>query len=108
MILTQSIEIPANTSPSNPIYELVFPTARYLQDVWALFPSGCLGLVGIRILDRGTQIIPQNGWMFGNNQEFHFGVGRNLTGPPFQIRIEGHSLASDWVHTIRVRMEITQ
>lgn len=69
-----------------------------------LFPTGCRGLVGIRIFDRDTQVFPDgDNWVVGDgNPPTNFSVTRRLEGGNFIVRIEGYNYARDWQHTPQV------
>jgi hypothetical protein len=108
VIYSQSLTIPPNVSQANPVYTAVYPTCGFLRSISLLFPDGCKGAVGVRVFDWGQQIIPVNGWIADNDKDINMQVNRKLQGPPFQLFIQGYSLAVDWPHTIGVRLEITQ
>jgi hypothetical protein len=101
------IIVPPNTPEHTPAEIVVRPLQGLIKNVSVLFPAGALGLVKIRIMEDNRQFAPANsGWISDNNKEVNFQANRQMQGPPYRVVIQGYSNASDWLHTITVRMEI--
>jgi len=102
------ITIPPRTSADNPVEIIVRPLTSFIKNVSILFPGGSLGLVGVKISEDNRQFAPMSsGWIRDNDKTVTFQVNRNMQGPPYRILIHGFSLASDWPHTVIVRLEVT-
>jgi hypothetical protein len=71
------------------------------------FRDGCLDAIGVRLLERGSQIAPlPAGWLRDNNKHITWTESRHLNGPPWELTLEGYSLALDWEHTIDIKVWI--
>jgi hypothetical protein len=101
------LTVPPNTPESAPVQAILNPGVGTIVSVEILFPNGCLGAVGIRIMEDNRQFAPLPfGWLFDNNRAISWKETKRLAGPPYRITVQGISNASDWPHTVSVRMEI--
>ena len=101
------IVVPPNTPEHTPTEIVTRPLQGFIKNVSVLFPLGALGLVGIRISEDNRQFAPiSGGWIKDNDKAVNFQVNRQMQGPPYRVVIHGYSNASDWPHTITVRLEI--
>ncbi len=103
MIQTARITVPPNTPEKNPVETVLRLTSRNLRSVSLLFPSGCVGAVGIRLSENNNQFAPLEGWIYGENQVISWAENKRLPDSP-RISIFGYSLAEDWSHTIDVTL----
>ena len=104
-----SLTIPPNTPEGAPAEVILKPGVGNIRSIEILFPDGCLGLVGVKIMDENNPIAPlPSGWLRDNNKTIAWAENRRLQGPPYRLVIHGISYAIDWPHTIEVRMEITK
>ncbi len=103
------LTVPANTPTSNPVRKQILPAAGIVARVQIRFPDKCYGAVGVRLLDRDSQYAPvESGWIHANAGTVEWTDERRLSGPPFALNVEGYSLASDYPHTIEVRVDCVQ
>lgn len=98
------LTIPPMTVATNPVSTEISVLQGNFIGGSILFPTGCLGLVGIRIFDRDIQVFPEgNNWVTGNgNPPISFTVTRTLQGGNYHIKIEGYNMARDWSHTPQI------
>lgn len=106
-IYVQDIVVPPSTPEYKPVEIFIRPGVGHIRRVSLLFPSGSLGLVGVRLLDEDRQFAPlPSGWISDNDKEVSWNENRYLQGPPYRIKVQGYSTALDWPHTITVKLEI--
>jgi hypothetical protein len=106
-LYTLELTVPPNTPESAPVQAVLTPGVRFIRSVEIMFPNGCLGAVGVRLLEDGRQFAPLPfGWIRDNNRVIAWRETKQLGGPPYRITVQGISNASDWPHTISFRMEI--
>ena len=76
--------------------------------VWITFPSGCVGLVKMRILHEGHPILPVNADAFirGNNFTFEIPLFFEILDEPQQITIEAWNEDDTYDHEIDVQLLI--
>lgn len=60
MIYEKRVTVPANTSPSAPVEEILKVDAGIVKLVQVEFPPGCAGLVSVRILHWDVPLWPTN------------------------------------------------
>lgn len=108
-MIVESITVP-NKTPSRAPYKIeVKPLVRVLYGIDILFPSGCLGAVGIRFLDWGSQFAPLGvGWFSDNDKLVTWRGFKYLSGPPYIIQVETYNHAVDYNHTLEVRFDVRQ
>lgn len=105
MLWLAVLAVPPNTPISTPVSAILHPTLGLLTGVEVYFRDGCLDAVGIRILERGRQLapMPDNTWLRDNNNHIAWSEYRRLEGSPYELAVEGYSIALDWTHTIDVK-----
>ncbi len=79
-----------------------------VTQVRILFPSGCAGLVGIRIREREYQVWPTNteNWYRGDNTHIVFGESYEIDGDFTEIKIEGYNDDDFFAHTVIVAIHV--
>lgn len=92
------LTVPPMTGTDSPARVEARPAYASLKSVSFQFPPGVLLSVGVRLLDRGKQIFPADGWARGDGNTITCQVDQNLTSPPLLV-IEGISEAEDYNHT---------
>jgi hypothetical protein len=104
-----TLTVPPKTPDNVPVSVSINVGVRRLKRAEILFPNGCLGTVGVRLLEGNRQLAPlPSGWLRDNDRVIAWEENRILEGPPFNVRVEGYSLARDWPHTVVIRLEVTQ
>jgi hypothetical protein len=106
MAFAYLLELPPNTPKDNPIRITARLTGRIIKGIGYTIPSGCSGLVGIRFLDRETQILPINpgGWFTGNGVDRDFEFIYEFLTSPYILYIEGYNEDDTFWHRPEVRI----
>ena len=75
-----------------------------ISNVWVTFPTGCAGLVKLRIYHQGHPFLPVNAdnYLRGNNYTFQFPVMFEITEEPMLLTVEGWNEDESHDHTIDV------
>lgn len=108
MIYETRLTIPKNTPAAAPESAVMPVHPGLLKRVEIVFPAGCVGLVHLRIFYWEHQIYPSNpdSDFSGDDAHLEFDEDMELTGLPFEFRIEGWNLDDTYEHTPIVRMLI--
>jgi len=103
-----SIETPANTPKDSPKQLDVKLTKGIIHQLDVVFPDGCVGLVGVRILDGLFQVWPTNPmeWFCSNDESISFEESYELKHEPFTLRIEVYNEDDTLPHAPIVRLGI--
>lgn len=110
MYYQQEITIPANTSESGYITEVLKLAKGKITRVIVGFPLGCAGLVHITINDKGWQLIP---WSPGknlawDNYVFDLGINYRIDAEPYELVLRGWNLDDSYAHTLFVGVLLTE
>lgn len=72
------------------------------------FPSGCAGLVGARIIERGHQRYPTNPdqWFVTDGRVITLNEAYKFFSPPFLMFLQTYNLDDTYPHTVSVRINI--
>lgn len=108
MIYSVEFPVPPETPRTNPARIDLQIGAGHILGFNVLFPAGCLGAVGVRLLDRDSQIAPLgSGWVIDENKSVGWSEDRRLTGPPYLLRAEAFNEAIDYSHSLNIRVIVT-
>jgi len=108
MLFAFDITIPANTLESAPTLETLKIAAGVITNIAIKFPSGCHGLVKVRIRHEETQIypIPRGEWVTGDDEtvpaEYYYDMGKASK----ELEFIAISPDTTYDHTITVRITI--
>lgn len=106
MIYEQTLTVPPNTPEASPVEIVINPGVGRLMGVQIIFMEGCLGAVGIKLMDENRQFAPlPSGWLHDTASWIE---NRKLQGPPYRVIVKGMSEALDWPHKVRIRLEIVR
>ncbi len=75
-----------------------------ISNIWITFPSGCAGLVKLRIYHEGHPFLPVNAdnYIRGDNYTFQFPVMFEITEEPMILTVEAWNEDEVYDHTIDV------
>jgi len=106
MFFEYDITIPANTSIETYISEILRLSRGIISRVDLNFPSGCAGLVGVRLFKDNLQVIPSNypKWIETDGETIPIASSIDLSINPYELIFQGYNLDDTFDHTIRVRI----
>ena len=102
MIYTYSLAIPASTKPTAPVTEMQSIVSGIMRQVFIVFPDGCAGLVGTRIVARERVLWPTtpDQWFVNNNYTYVFEENLEIVGSGERIRLEAYNSDQVYQHTV--------
>jgi len=102
------IRIPASTSESAPITQILKLSHGVITRIDLKFPAGCHGYAKVRINRWEFQLVPlnRNEWCTGDDETIPTELYYELTEEPYQLKFIGCSPDADYDHTITVRVSI--
>jgi len=106
MFFEHDITIPPNT-PSEAFFSQTLRLSRgIIKRIDLVFPAGCAGLVGVRLLKQAFQVIPLNypKWIETDGETVSIQTEIYLTEIPYELEFQGYNLDDTFEHTIRVRV----
>ena len=108
MFYAWDITVPANTPLLAPITQQLNLPAGVITSIAIKFPSGCNGMVKIRINRWTFQLVPLSDgeWVTGNDETVPTEQSYNLLETPFFLQFMGCSPATTYQHVITVRIEV--
>jgi hypothetical protein len=108
MFYAWDITIPKNTLETDPTIEILKLTKGVLTKVDLKFPSGCHGMVKVRIFRSEFQLIPlsHGEWVTGDGESIPTECYYELEETPVQLKFVGCSPDTDYDHTISVRVTV--
>jgi len=103
------IIIPKNTKQTEPVTQVLKLTKGVITGIWVKFPSGCKGLVKIRLLHAEFQLVPLSGgeWVIGDGETIPTETYYPLRHEPFSLKFIGCSPNTYYPHKITVRIQLT-
>ncbi|KKL24256.1 hypothetical protein LCGC14_2417140 [marine sediment metagenome] len=108
MSYSKQLEIPASTLKTAPASIDIEIPPTLVDRVEITFPSGCVGLVGVRFQFQGRVIWPYNpdGWFRGNGQTVIFSPNIELVDQPNTLTIEAYNDDDTYKHTVYVIIDV--
>lgn len=108
MNFQHTLTIPAETTAINPTRERIRLTAGMVSSIYPIVPSGCYGLVGVRILRGNFQLWPmtEGEWFVADGFADVFSVTFPLEAAPYELVIEGYNIDDTYAHSISFRIGI--
>lgn len=103
-----SLPITAGTTEDTPV-EVDAPVATGIITRGILhFPSGCNGMVKVRVFHLGQQLWPTNtdDWLIGNRTPIDFREDYDLRKTPPMLKLKGASPGTSYNHTVTVMVEV--
>ncbi len=108
MSYTQSLTIPKNTTIADPATVDVEIAPMIIDRMEITFPSGCVGLVGVRFRYQSRVIFPYNpdSWYKGNGQTVVFTPNIELKEEPLVLTIEAYNEDDTYQHTVYIVIDV--
>ena len=108
MFYAWDITIPAGRAEDNPLEQMLKLTKGVITRVDVKFPSGCHGLVKVRLRRREQQLIPLSSdeWVTGDGETIPTEAYYELETSPAQLKFIGCSPDTAYDHTITVRIQV--
>ncbi len=108
MSYSKQLEIAASTLKTAPAQSSIEMPPTLVDRVELTFPSGCVGLVGVRFQFQGRVIWPYNpdGWYLGNDQTVIFSPNIELVDQPSTLTIEGYNDDDTFLHNVYVIIDV--
>ena len=106
MIYIKNITIPANTLKTAYRSDYLWLQYGTIHQVELNFPSGCAGLVGLRLKQGSHQVIPSNAgsWFIGDNVNISFPENYLMYSSPYYIEIQSYNEDELYPHTVILRV----
>jgi len=110
MFFSWDIKVPANTREDTPLERTLRLTLGTIEDVTVYFPLGCAGLVGVRLLRGGFQLVPLSPgeWLTGNFQAVPCKVNYELSSAPAELKLVAVNLDDTFPHTVSVWINLAR
>lgn len=108
MLFTLEVTIPANTTEAAPSTETLKLAAGVITGISVKFPSGCHGLVGVRLKHEEAQLTPvgRSSWVSGDGETVlspeYYDLGKSAK----ELEFVGVSPGTTYPHTITVRVTV--
>lgn len=104
MLYSKQITISADTSEANAEKTYFKVNRGVISKIWVTFPSGCVGLVKMRMYHEGHPFLPvnQDNYIRGNGYTFEFPVMFEITEEPQLLTVEIWNDDDTYDHTIDV------
>jgi len=108
MFFAWDVEIPAGTLETNPVTQTLKLSKGVITGLWIKFPSGCAGLVKVRILRSEFQLVPlsKGEWVTGDDETIPTETFYDLEQTPAQLKFLGCSPGSGYAHKVTVRVTV--
>lgn len=110
MFFTYDITVSAATTAASPKTQRLALSAGKIKLIEIKFPAGCHGLVSVRIMRAGSQIVPLSTgeWITGDNETVNASLNYDLSTPDFAVTFEANSPSATYDHIITVRITIEE
>ncbi len=104
MSYTVSLEVPKETPSTDPVWVDIPIQPMIVDRVEITFPSGCVGLVGVRFKYQSRVLFPYNpdDWYKGNGQTVIFTPNLELKEKPLFITVEAYNIDDTYKHTVYI------
>ncbi len=81
-----------------------------ISDLYVLFPGGHAGLTRVRILQRGSQIMPFNNlaYLLGDSVLYRFRPFTDILGGGIPLVFSGYNLDDTYPHTVYFTFDIQE
>jgi len=108
MFFCWDITIPADTQEYDPLESWLKLGSGIITRIDVKFPSGCHGMVKIRVFLESLQLAPlsEDEWVTGDDETVPTETGAELTDHPYKLKFVGCSPDTTYDHTITVRIEL--
>jgi hypothetical protein len=102
------ISVTAGTAEATPKTQVLKLTSGVLTGVDVKFPSGCHGLVKVRLKHWESPLVPlsRGEWITGDDESVKAPMYFELPKGPYELKFEGASPSASFDHTVTVRVSI--
>jgi len=102
------ITVEAATAEAAPKAQTLKLSAGVITGVDVKFPSGCHGLVKVRLKHWEFQLMPlsRGEWVTGDDEAVRMPTYFELPKGPYELRFEGASPETSYGHTVTVRVSV--
>lgn len=110
MLYQRSLTIPANTPASDPESATLKLTLGTVTRVEVEFPGGCCGLVGVRVYDKGWQIVPwtRDEWLVSDDFVPASEAPYPMPSAPYILTLFGYNTDTVNDHTVQLRVTMRE
>ena len=105
----QYMDLPKGTSEEGYFaFSLNLP-AGVIRKIWAEFPNGCMGLVGVQLWRGPRQIfpLPEGVWLRSNDSVLNFAFSEIIDREPFTVELRAYNLDDTYNHTVWIGLEMS-
>ena len=108
MFFAWDISVTAATAEATPKTQILKLSAGVITGVDVKFPSGCHGLVKVRLKHWESPLVPlsRGEWITGDDEPVKAQMYFELPKGPYELKFEGASPGADFDHTVTVRVSI--
>jgi hypothetical protein len=108
MIYRKAVTIPTGTEAAAAIESSIQLAPGTIERIQITFPSGCLGLVGVRLLQQRFQLVPltPGEWVVSDDSIVPQAVESSMLERPYELTFVGYNLDDTYDHTIQVQCEV--
>lgn len=108
MFFAWDITVSAGTAEASPKTQALKLSAGVVTSVDIKFPSGCHGLVKVRLKHWEFQLMPlsRGEWVTGDDEAVRMPTYFELPKGPFEVKFEGSSPDASYDHTVTVRVSV--
>lgn len=110
MIFQTTLTIPRNTAKTAIVSSDVIILPGVITRFEVDFPPGCCGLVYARVMFKEHQVWPSSPeqWFRQDAHVFSFPEDLDVSEGPYVFRLEGYNLDTKYMHTITIRIAMSQ
>jgi len=108
MLYSKHITLPPKKTEATSTKEHFKVNKGIIYRAWLVFPSGCAGLVKVRVYHEGHPILPVNAndYIKGNDYVFEVPLFFEVTDEPYDIVFEGWNEDDTYEHTVTLMLLI--
>jgi len=110
MYFARSITVPAQTAKSSPLRTVMSVGPGWVDEIKVLFPFGCAGLVGVRVLRFEFTIFPldPDQWIIGDNVLIAGRPEFRMMSEPWELIVEAYNEDDSYSHTVEVHVQVVE
>ena len=108
MFFAWDIAVTAGTAEATPKKQILKLTSGVITEVDVKFPSGCHGLVKVRLKHWESPLVPlsRGEWITGDDEAVKASMYFELPKGPYELKFEGSSPDASYGHTVTVRISV--
>jgi len=104
----QYLTVPTNTSTEDYLSITLDLPVSQSERLWAEFPKGCAGLVGLQLYHGVEQIfpLPAGNWLKSDGFVFNFRLTHLWNKEPYTVEVRVYNIDDTYSHTIWIALEL--